>query len=191
MIEEAASLAGMPISKLNLKQKSKSSSSMPLNSNLATSALSNIVNSVLKLYSPQSSRLANAPGINQSQLPNHSKQAELQDNKSTNMINDNSAVSLNDFSQTLNTATKSAQSITQDIDTLQLNIETLANELGIDPNQFDDELDLQDNYQQMLKPTSNPNFVELHNDADTIEDFSNYSNKRHLKSKYSRLNAFK
>ncbi|KAI7903004.1 uncharacterized protein BX663DRAFT_509194 [Cokeromyces recurvatus] len=44
-----------------------------------------------------------------------------------------------DFSKTLNTATQSAQTIAQDIDMLQVNIESLANNLSIDPSQFDDE----------------------------------------------------
>lgn len=169
LIEEAASLAGMPINKLNIDQKLKSPSSagsIPLNSNLTTSALSNIVSSVLRLYSSQPR--PSSIGIDQNQRPDLPK---------TTNVNNNSSVSLTDFSQTLNTATKSAQSITQDIDTLQLNIESLANDLGIDPNQFDDDLNIRDNYQQMLKSNHSSNFIEL-NDFDEDKDDNNFQQQQ-------------
>ncbi|OBZ65005.1 hypothetical protein A0J61_11949 [Choanephora cucurbitarum] len=60
--------------------------------------------------------------------------------------------SVMEFSRTLNTATRSAQNITQDIDMLQANIESLANDLGIDPSRFDEETDqhLQNGYNPMF-----------------------------------------
>ncbi|KAI9257616.1 HSF-type DNA-binding-domain-containing protein [Sporodiniella umbellata] len=54
----------------------------------------------------------------------------------------NKKITLNRFAHTLDTATRSAQSITQEIDQLQVNIETLANNIGVDPSQCDIDLDL-------------------------------------------------
>lgn len=153
LIEEAASLAGMT-SKLDSAKKSTA----PVTNSLASSALSNILSSVLRLYSnnsPPSSELS------QSMINSHRNRQPQQQQASSSAAKESSSMSSSsdsfyapshrekkedatppsivDFSKTLNTATRSAQNITQDIDMLQVNIESLANGLGIDPNQFDDD----------------------------------------------------
>ncbi|KAK4519503.1 uncharacterized protein ATC70_009739 [Mucor velutinosus] len=153
LIEEAASLAGMT-SKLDSAKKSAA----PLPNSLASSALSNILSSVLRLYSNNSPP---SPELSQSMINNHHNRQHHQQQASSSGAKESSSMSsssdsfypqsprekkedatppsLVDFSKTLNTATRSAQNITQDIDMLQVNIESLANDLGIDPNQFDDD----------------------------------------------------
>ncbi|CAO3692305.1 unnamed protein product [Rhizopus microsporus] len=74
--------------------------------------------------------------------------------------------SLADFSQTLNTATRSAQSITQDISMLQMNIESLANNLGIDPNQFDEDMETD---QVPTNYAWNPESYDIANDSIIIQ----------------------
>ncbi|CEG73325.1 hypothetical protein RMATCC62417_08733 [Rhizopus microsporus] len=74
--------------------------------------------------------------------------------------------SLADFSQTLNTATRSAQSITQDISMLQMNIESLANNLGIDPNQFDEDMETD---QMPTNYAWNPESYDIANDSIIIQ----------------------
>ncbi|PHZ15097.1 uncharacterized protein RHIMIDRAFT_271316 [Rhizopus microsporus ATCC 52813] len=74
--------------------------------------------------------------------------------------------SLADFSQTLNTATRSAQSITQDISMLQMNIESLANNLGIDPNQFDEDMETD---QMPANYAWNPESYDIANDSIIIQ----------------------
>ncbi|GAN06482.1 transcription factor hsf1 [Mucor ambiguus] len=153
LIEEAASLAGLT-SKLDNAKKSTA----PLPNSLASSALSNILSSVLRLYSNNSPSSSELP---QSTMNSHRNRQPHQQQASSSAAKENSSMSssssslypqsprekkedatpssLVDFSKTLNTATRSAQNITQDIDMLQVNIESLANDLGIDPNQFDDD----------------------------------------------------
>ncbi|KAI9033751.1 hypothetical protein CLU79DRAFT_692662 [Phycomyces nitens] len=63
------------------------------------------------------------------------------------------------YSQTLNTATDSAQSISRDIDDLQSNIESLAADLGIDPTQFAEDFVMQmdqyeNNFDSMMSHTA-------------------------------------
>ncbi|KAI9478523.1 MAG: hypothetical protein EXX96DRAFT_251079 [Benjaminiella poitrasii] len=187
LIEEAASLAGITTSKSvnnDLTATGTSSNSTALLPNsLATSALSNILSSVLQLQNDNSQNgtnaiispalaLADKSTIQQQYHQQQQQQRNLKEKEnrpqqpcpssqynSTNSIETPSSPlslytaspnvsaddgnktqpNLVDFSKTLNTATRSAQSITQDIDMLQVNIESLANGLGIDPNQFDDE----------------------------------------------------
>ncbi|KAI8880226.1 hypothetical protein K501DRAFT_335554 [Backusella circina FSU 941] len=71
-----------------------------------------------------------------------------------------------DFSRTLNSASKSAQTISEDIDMLQVNIESLANNLGIDPAQFNGNLDaftgnFQDSYNSMISSANSDDKAKL------------------------------
>lgn len=153
LIEEAASLAGM-----TTKLDDATKSAAPLPNSLASSALSNILSSVLRLYSNNSQPNSELPqsmaSSHRSRQP-HQQQASSSTAKESSSMSsssdsfypqsprenkeDGTPPSLVDFSKTLNTATRSAQNITQDIDMLQVNIESLANNLGIDPSQFDDD----------------------------------------------------
>ncbi|KAI8355178.1 hypothetical protein BD560DRAFT_449574 [Blakeslea trispora] len=163
LIEEAASLAGMP-AKIDAK------SNTPLSSSLASSALSNIFSSAMRLYSSSSDM--SQPDMNQrhpSNMPDSDKssfdatqlsytpspqEAELEEEKGPSVV---------EFSRTLNTATRSAQNITQDIDMLQANIESLANGLGIDPSRFDEETDhsLHSGYNPMFSTTDDTKLLSL------------------------------
>ncbi|KAI8646319.1 hypothetical protein BD408DRAFT_449829 [Parasitella parasitica] len=147
LIEEAASLAGMTTKLDNAKE-----STAPLPNSLASSALSNILASVLRLYSdnaPPKQEFPQPPNSRNTRQPSTSAAKEassltslsdaLYTRSPREKKEDEASPSLVDFSKTLNTATRSAQNITQDIDMLQVNIESLANDLGIDPNQFDDD----------------------------------------------------
>ncbi|KAG1084582.1 hypothetical protein G6F42_021727 [Rhizopus arrhizus] len=153
LIEEAASLAGM-----TTKLDDATKSAAPLPNLLASSALSNILSSVLRLYSNNSqpnSELPQSMASNHRSRQPHQQQASSSTAKESSSMSsssdsfypqsprenkeDDAPPSLVDFSKTLNTATRSAQNITQDIDMLQVNIESLANNLGIDPSQFDDD----------------------------------------------------
>ncbi|CEP17785.1 hypothetical protein [Parasitella parasitica] len=148
LIEEAASLAGM-----TTKLESSKKSNAPVSNSLASSALSNILTSVLRLYSdnaPSKSELSRPTNNHNSRQPSTSASKETSSLSSLSgslyarspreiKEDESPPPSLVDFSNTLNTATRSAQNITQDIDMLQVNIESLANDLGIDPNQFDDD----------------------------------------------------
>ncbi|KAI9273690.1 hypothetical protein BY458DRAFT_152876 [Sporodiniella umbellata] len=123
LIEEAATLAEVTIKQEDVDRiKSQSGS-------LGPGALTNVLSSVLKLYSEED----NLKEIKKEALvKNHRPEEEAV----------SLPTSLNDFSHTIDTATRSANSITQDIDMLQMNIESLANNLGIDPNLCDNELDM-------------------------------------------------
>ncbi|KAG0897537.1 hypothetical protein G6F34_006388 [Rhizopus arrhizus] len=138
LIEEAASLMGITISQDEVN-KIKSS-----NAAIGPNALSNVLSSVLKLYSVNHPEQA-TDNDDISQLQPTAPLAAPPTIVPGSTIEELKTPSLADFSQTLNTATRSAQSITQDIDLLQMNIESLANNLGIDASQLDDDLDIQDN----------------------------------------------
>ncbi|KAI8979230.1 hypothetical protein BDF20DRAFT_868361 [Mycotypha africana] len=178
LIEEAASLAGVATMTNNMSHnamaannsKGKSVNNLPPSS-LTSAALSNILSSVLQLYSTNSVSGVDFPAINQSMnnaknanlptaadydsltrsptitaVPNASSSITCDENKSndiqenpTTATSNNHRRNIVDFSKTMNSATRSAQSITQDIDMLQVNIESLASNLGIDPSQFDDD----------------------------------------------------
>ncbi|KAI9029855.1 hypothetical protein CLU79DRAFT_732890 [Phycomyces nitens] len=72
------------------------------------------------------------------------------------------------FSETLNTATRSAQAISQDIDDLQLNIEALAADIGIDASHFQDlgtQMDMDqftDDYSEMITSASRRDRIDLY-----------------------------
>lgn len=87
-----------------------------------------------------------------------------------------------DFSKTLNTATKSAQNITQDIDMLQMNIESLATNLGIDPNQYDVEMDtenFQENYNNLMNFCNSTNDkLNLYTIPDPNKPFDHFDSKK-------------
>ncbi|KAI8367824.1 hypothetical protein EDC96DRAFT_506187 [Choanephora cucurbitarum] len=142
LIEEAASLAGMP-SKIDVKPN------VPLSSSLASSALSNIFSTAMRLYSTSSdqsqptTRPTEPTAFDSNLSYPHSPQDEEDEEDEEEIIEkqEENPPSVMEFSRTLNTATRSAQNITQDIDMLQANIESLANDLGIDPSRFDEETD--------------------------------------------------
>ncbi|KAF1805035.1 hypothetical protein FB192DRAFT_1298161 [Mucor lusitanicus] len=185
LIEEAASLAGMT-SKLDDAKKSAA----PLPNSLASSALSNILSSVLRLYSnnsPPSSELS------QSMINNHRNRQPQQQQASSSAAKENSSIekkedatppSLVDFSKTLNTATRSAQNITQDIDMLQVNIESLANDLGIDPNQFDDDAVSERCFQDNGRMNNNDSIsaadpFKIYNDMDSDQNMNQFTYSLH------------
>lgn len=198
LIEEAASLAGMT-SKLDDAKKSAA----PLPNSLASSALSNILSSVLRLYSnnsPPSSELS------QSMINNHRNRQPQQQQASSSAAKENSSMSsssdsfypqsprekkedatppsLVDFSKTLNTATRSAQNITQDIDMLQVNIESLANDLGIDPNQFDDDAVSERCFQDNGRMNNNDSIsaadpFKIYNDMDSDQNMNQFTYSLH------------
>jgi hypothetical protein len=95
---------------------------------------------------------------------------------------DETPTSLVDFSKTLNTATRSAQNITQDIDMLQVNIESLANNLGINPNQFDDDVAsercFRDNNANLMNNNESigtSDALKLYNDLDKDQNMNQFS----------------
>ncbi|KAI8083282.1 uncharacterized protein B0P05DRAFT_467684, partial [Gilbertella persicaria] len=178
LIEEAASLAGMST---KLDDMSKINSSTPMSSSVASSALSNIFSSAIRLYSASNS--PDQRNINQANktedgkpMPNSFESVIQYPQSPQEMTSDqDKAPSIVDFSRTLNIATRSAQSITQDIDMLQASIESLANNLGVDPSQFDDDMEadigLHDNYSHMLSTVNQPNDPKLYAIADTNPEF--------------------
>ncbi|CAO3702141.1 unnamed protein product [Rhizopus stolonifer] len=130
LIEEAATLADVTVSQDEVN-KLKSSDAA-----LDPSVLTNVLSSVLKLYSDDGYKEVK-------------DESDVKHEYAALDIEDVNVPSLTEFSQTINTATLSANSITQDIDVLQKNIESLANDLGIDPTMCDDELNMdqfQNNY---------------------------------------------
>ena len=173
--------------------KASPAASSPTN----TTSLSNILSSVLRLHS-SSSHKSDAPKNtttaavgNGQQLATPQRNAKKSKNDRIPCVNnaftdqypqsptemeddeiDNP--SLIDFSKTLNTATRSAQNITQDIDMLQMNIESLANNLGIDPGQFDEDLEadrcFQDNYSNMINSSNTADRAKLYAIADSNAD---------------------
>ncbi|KAI8981094.1 hypothetical protein BDB01DRAFT_851501 [Pilobolus umbonatus] len=91
-----------------------------------------------------------------------------QNHEFPNTVIKNNDPTLIDFSRTLNTATKSAQNITQDIDMLQINIESLARNLGIDPNQLDEDMEsenFQENYNHLMNSCDSANKSNMFNEA--------------------------
>ncbi|ORE20933.1 hypothetical protein BCV71DRAFT_241933 [Rhizopus microsporus] len=151
LIEEAASLAGITIDQDKVNDIKLSSTS------LGPATLTNILSSVLKLYS-----------INQSDQPPQQIKPDIDFTPTVapSSIEELKPPSLADFSQTLNTATRSAQSITQDISMLQMNIESLANNLGIDPNQFDEDMETD---QVPTNYAWNPESYDIANDSIIIQ----------------------
>lgn len=177
----------------------------PLPNTLASSALSNILSSVLRLYSNNSPPNSELPRsmINNDRNNRQQQQQQQQQRPSTSSSKENSSISssseslyphspretkedeiptsLVDFSKTLNTATRSAQNITQDIDMLQVNIESLANNLGIDPSQFDDdaasERCFRDNNTNLMNNDSigTSNVLKLYNDLDKDKNMNRFS----------------
>lgn len=169
LIEEAASLAGMTCNKLDETTSSKSSNNAPVAATTSSlsNILSSVLklcnpssSSSGQQPQPQPEPLQHHHSHHSSHH-NHHHQASVtepmlrygsnhntkndlllqqQQQQQLNNKDDGMKPNIVDFSKTLNTATKSAQSITQDIDMLQINIESLANNLGIDPSQFDDDL---------------------------------------------------
>ncbi|KAL7324955.1 Heat shock transcription factor, variant 2 [Mucor circinelloides] len=194
LIEEAASLAGM-----TTKLDDATKSAAPLPNSLASSALSNILSSVLRLYSNNSQPNSELPqsmaSSHRSRQP-HQQQASSSTAKESSSMSSSSDLfypqsprenkedgtppSLVDFSKTLNTATRSAQNITQDIDMLQVNIESLANNLGIDPSQFDDdavsERCFQDNGMMNNNDSINTTSpFKIYNDMDSDQNMNQFT----------------
>lgn len=74
------------------------------------------------------------------------------------------------FTDTLNTASKSAESISQDIDDLQMDIEALASHIGIDPQHLQDPVfngmeqlgDFVDDYGAMISSASRSDKIRLY-----------------------------
>jgi hypothetical protein len=183
LIEEAASLTGMS-TKLEDIGKIKSTSALP--SNLDQSILSNIISSVLRLYSanPLSTQLPDTTKsvINRndsrhastsSSSDSYYPQSPQELNQELNNLNEKSPT-ITEFSKTLNTATRSAQNISQDIDLLQVNIESLANNLGLDPRQFDEEMEsdhcFQDSFSNMVEPINGlTDTSELYTTTDNVQ----------------------
>jgi hypothetical protein len=137
LIEEAATLAGMGKGSNN----SKSGRYFPYSS--LQSMLPLLLSNLHSTHQHSSS-----PGqpIDSSSLLNGNGKSHDVASKPEPIVN---------FSKTLNSASKSAQTISEDIDLLQVNIESLANNLGIDPAQFNGNLDafsghFQDNYSSMI-----------------------------------------
>ncbi|KAG1452502.1 hypothetical protein G6F56_007803 [Rhizopus delemar] len=123
LIEEAATLADVTVSQDEVN-KLKSSDAA-----LGPSALTNVLSSVLKLYSDDGYKEVK-------------DESDVKQEYAALDVEDVDVPSLTEFSQTINTATLSANSITQDIDVLQKNIESLAHDLGIDPTMCDNELNM-------------------------------------------------
>jgi len=189
LIEEAASLAGMT-TKLDDATKSAA---------LASSALSNILSSVLRLYSNNSqpnSELPQSMASNHRSRQPHQQQASSSTAKESSSMSsssdsfypqsprenkeDDAPPSLVDFSKTLNTATRSAQNITQDIDMLQVNIESLANNLGIDPSQFDDDTVSERCFQDNGMMNNNDSInttgpFKIYNDMDSDQNMNQFT----------------
>ncbi|KAG2234965.1 hypothetical protein INT48_005119 [Thamnidium elegans] len=192
LIEEAATLAGMstkPDEATSNKLRSVLSSS-PVSSSFATSSLSNILSSVLRLYSNNPS--PPTPPEQKSNMMNHEFRQDsdsLPYPRSPEDLNNNNMnpPTLIDFSKTLNSATRSAQTITQDIDMLQVNIESLANNLGIDSSQFDEDMEtdrcFQDNYSNMINSANSADRAKLYaiaaSNADLDKkDYAIYDHKK-------------
>lgn len=163
-------------------------------SSFAASSLTNILSSALKLYSsapppqPMSSTQNTVMNSNRDELDEPSDLIQLSQTEREAEDQNLKAPSLMDFSKTLNTATRSAQSITQDMDMLQMNIESLANNLGIDPDQFDEDLEMehsfQDNYGNVMNPTKSGDKSKLYvvTDNDTDLDKKNFAIYDHNKN---------
>ncbi|KAI8880656.1 hypothetical protein K501DRAFT_335237 [Backusella circina FSU 941] len=161
LIDEAASLAGMSTaSKLG---------SLDNNSNNKT-ALSSVLSSVLRLYStqPPTSPMSDARPITGQQHTTHSRNSFFQSSTPRSPTEENleNESLLNSFSRTLNTATRSARTISEGIDVLQMNIESLAQNLGLDPSQFNDDLDglrsrFQEHYSDMIDAANQDDRSEL------------------------------
>ncbi|KAG1049381.1 hypothetical protein G6F43_008287 [Rhizopus delemar] len=145
LIEEAASLAGITIDQEEVNRIKSSSAG------IGPTALTNVLSSVLKLYSasnqdqPQEKMPVKTDTIRHTTAP---------------VVKEPKACFAPDLSHTLNTAGRSAQSITEEIEMLQMNVESLASNLGIDSNQYDDDLDMEHfqtnylwNHQKLYSPT--------------------------------------
>lgn len=178
---------------------SSSSSSTP------ASSLTNILSSVMRLYS-NNAPPPTPPEISPHNMYKNDRHTSI--SSSTDSLqypqspqeasNEDNKPSLIDFSKTLNTATKSAQTITQDIDMLQVNIESLASDLGIDPSQFNEDLEtdrcFQDNYSNMINSANSVDRAKLYAIADSNADLDkkNYSIYDHKKEQHviSSTNGF-
>lgn len=163
-------------------------------SSFAASSLTNILSSALKLYSsgpppqPISTTQNAVMNSNCDELDEPSDPIQLSHTDRETEDQEMKAPSLMDFSKTLNTATRSAQSITQDMDMLQMNIESLANNLGIDPDQFDEDLEMehsfQDNYGNVMNSanTTDKSKLCVVTDNDTDLDKKNFAIYDHNKN---------
>lgn len=196
LIKEAVSLAGMS-NKFDSPEKlntAPSSTTSHPPSSFAASSLTNILSSALKLYSsapppqPISATQNAVMNSNREELDEPSELIQLSQTDREAEDQDLKAPSLMDFSKTLNTATRSAQSITQDMDMLQMNIESLANNLGIDPDQFDEDLEMensfQDNYGNVINSANSTDKSKLYvvTDNDTELDKKNFAIYDHNKN---------
>ncbi|KAG1162097.1 hypothetical protein G6F37_002457 [Rhizopus arrhizus] len=128
LIEEAASLADITINQEEVNRIKSSSAG------IGPTTLTNVLSSVLKLYS------ASNQDQPQEKMP---VKTDMVGHTTAPVIKEPKACFAPDLSHTLNTAGRSAQSITEEIEMLQMNVESLANNLGIDSNQYDDDLDME------------------------------------------------
>lgn len=164
LIEEAASLAGVPT---EIDEINKIKSTPALTSNLNPSTLPNIISSVLRLYTAnplsmeQTDTALSATNQNDSghpSTPSSSDSYYPQSPQESNNLNDKSP-SITDFSKTLNTATSSTQITSQVIKMLQIDRESLANNLGVDSKQFDEGIvqvgSTHDNFKDKAEPMCN------------------------------------
>lgn len=128
LIEEAASLADITINQEEVNRIKSSSAG------IGPTTLTNVLSSVLKLYS------ASNQDQPQEKMP---VKTDMVGHTTAPVIKEPKACFAPDLSHALNTAGRSAQSITEEIEMLQMNVESLANNLGIDSNQYDDDLDME------------------------------------------------
>ncbi|KAI8373022.1 uncharacterized protein BYT42DRAFT_519212 [Radiomyces spectabilis] len=190
LIEEAASLVGMNLAALKGK-----TGMYPTSMPTRTTPFSSISSALYSMQSPFASRASRPPGSRsqRSESPMHpvdyppappqpqpqakqqqqppSHQQPTQPHHSSPYSNNSphqsqTAGDILNFSQTLDSATRSAQAITQDIDDLQINIESLAANLGINASELSDDLDIQldqftDDYQDLITSASRRDRIDL------------------------------
>lgn len=129
LIEEAASLAGMVPS--NENSKTGKYNLLPRMELLETLLLAS------RLYSSLPPRSASSPNSGSDTSQEYDSYSIQQPPGFANASDPTEIPrDIQGYSETLDMATRSVQSISQDIDDLQLNVEALASDLGIHPEQF-------------------------------------------------------
>lgn len=173
LIEEAASLVGMKDAIGSLQQGTSSDPSgrcyMDQNARLHGALSSALMLSYSMFPGMSSAGMTSTPSSPSSKLNPSTFQQQGSPQQET-MKSAESTANIEAFTETLNTATKSAESISQDIDDLQMDIEALASHIGIDPQNLEDPVfdgmqqlgDFVDDYGAMISSASRSDKIRLY-----------------------------
>lgn len=180
LIEEAASLVGMKDAIGSLQGATSDPSGrcyMDQNARLQGALSSALMLSYSMLPGMSSAGMSSTPSSPSASLnPSAFQQQQQQQQQSPQqplsegMRTAESNANIEAFTDTLNTASKSAESISQDIDDLQMDIEALASHIGIDPQHLQDPVfdgmeqlgDFVDDYGAMISSASRSDKIRLY-----------------------------